>query len=109
MIGRLSGDHNFANLYRRGRGVFVDSLRLKYLWVSNSPTKVAVVVSKKISTKATQRNLYKRRIWGCLRDNRQLLPTTTCHLVITAQPLIKKLPYAELCQEIIKLLKKIPQ
>lgn len=107
MIARLSGDHNFSDLYRRGRGVFVDSLKLKYLWVSKSPTKVAVVVSKKISNKATKRNLFKRRIWGCLRDNRDLLPTKPCHLVITAQPKIKQLPYSELCQQTIKLLNKI--
>lgn len=107
VITRLTGDHNFDNLYKHGRRLRGVSVGLGYIKTTSSSTRVAIVVSKKISTKATKRNLYKRRLWGCVRANQQLLPLSNYHVVISAQPRIKETSFKELNQEVADLINKI--
>ncbi len=109
VIPRLSGEHNFRDIYKKGRRLKNSVAQLIYLKVATKTTRVAVVVSRKVSTLATRRNLYKRRIWGCLRDNRQLLPTKGYNLVVAVLPAIKNLTYQELNQEIVNLISKTKQ
>lgn len=104
---RLSGEQNFLNTYRHGkrfRGVLV---QLTILKTKTEKSRLAVVVSRKISNLATKRNLYKRRIWGCLRGYRRFIPINGYNLVFTALPAIKNTTYQELDQEIGKLISKI--
>ncbi|HCM45371.1 MAG TPA: hypothetical protein DIS54_00850, partial [Candidatus Veblenbacteria bacterium] len=53
VIARLSGEHNFLNIYRHGRRFKTSVAQLAYLRLKSEPTRVAVVVSKKISNLAT--------------------------------------------------------
>ncbi|HBZ36564.1 MAG: hypothetical protein UW06_C0008G0017 [Parcubacteria group bacterium GW2011_GWE1_43_8] len=107
VIARLSGEHNFLNIYRHGRRFKTSVAQLAYLRLKSEPTRVAVVVSKKISNLATKRNLYKRRLWACLRQQRQLLPVKGYNVIITALPAIKNLTYQELNREIEGLIAKL--
>ncbi len=107
VINRLTGDRNFQYLYRRGQRARGQVVNLNYIKVKDPLTKVAVVVSKKVSPLATKRNLYKRRIWASLRAQRHLLPAPGHYLAVIAQVKIKDFNYQELNKEIGSLLKKI--
>ena len=107
VIPRLSGEHNFRDIYKKGRRLRGSVAQIAYLRVNSELTRVAVVVSRKVSNLATKRNLYKRRLWGCLRENRKLLPTKGYNLIITALPAIKNLTYQELNKEIENLISKL--
>lgn len=106
VLPRLVGKKNFTNVYRYGRKLYTPSMMVNYLRNPQEVTKVAVVVSRRVSKLATQRNLYKRRLWGCLREHRQLIPAGY-YLIISARPAIIELTYKELSLQIESLLRKI--
>lgn len=106
VLPRLSGEKNFKLIYRRGRRVSKHSLSVIYLHTPPTKTKIAVVVSKRVSHKAHQRNLYKRRLWGCLRELRKFLPANTLIIVLT-KPTIKNLSYSQIKQDLVNILKTI--
>lgn len=106
VIPRLAGEVNFRDVYRHGRRFRGKDLAVSFLKVGNNSTRVAVVVSRRVSNLANKRNLYKRRIWGCLRDHRSHIPPHY-YLVITAQPSIKQLSYQELSKQLKELIDKI--
>ncbi len=108
VIPRLAGEDKFRSVYRRGRRFRGQDLVVSFLRAPNQKTRIAVVVSRKVSNLATKRNLYKRRLWGCLRDHRHQLPANF-YLVITAQPGIKKLTYQNISHQLKVLIGKLPQ
>ena len=109
VVVRLAGEYNFRNVYRRGRRLRGQFISLSYIKVPASPTRVAVVVSRQVSNRATKRNLYKRRLWSGIREHQAQLPRQNYHLVITAQPKIRALIYQEISDELGEFIKKLPQ
>ena len=107
VIARLAGERNFHSIYKYGRRLRGANLNLSYLKVPQLPTRVAVVVSKQVSNKATKRNLYKRRLWASLRGLRQYLPKTGYNLVVSARASVKTQTYAALNRELIDILKQL--
>lgn len=107
VIARLAGERNFRDVYRHGLRLRGRGLGLNYLKVKAKPTRVAVVVSRKVSKLATKRNLYKRRLWASLRAHRQELPSQDYYLVIAVQPAVRDLTYLEFDNELKKLLTKL--
>ena len=63
-------------------------------------SKVAVVVSKKIAKKATQRHLLKRRVLAVVRD---ILPPATS-IIVYARKESVALPYSHIQKEMKELL-----
>lgn len=106
VIPRLAGEGNFRHVYKRGIRLRGKDISISALKVADEKTRVAVVVSRKVSSLATKRNLYKRRLWGCLRDHRHQIPPRH-YLVITAQPSIKQLSYQELSEQLKALIDRI--
>jgi ribonuclease P protein component len=106
VIARLSGEKNFRSIYKYGRRFKSLNLNLNYLAVPASPTRVAVVVSKQVSNKATKRNLYKRRLWASLRAQRNFLPKTG-YLILSAKATVAAVTFTALNQEVMNLLKQI--
>jgi len=72
---------------------------------STSNTQVSFVVSKKISKKATKRNLLKRRGYSAIKKVKsKIIPNFICVFYFKNKPI--ELNYSELEKEISTLLKK---
>ncbi|MDZ4229958.1 MAG: ribonuclease P protein component, partial [Candidatus Veblenbacteria bacterium] len=72
-------------------------------------TRVAVVVSRQVSPRASKRNLVKRRLWAGLREHRAALPAQGYHVIVTGQPKLLHLAYAELARELGSFIRRLPK
>jgi len=103
---RLTKKRDFQRVYSSGRSFFSSSLRLKILPNQLDSIRVAVVVSTKVSKKATKRNRLKRQLLEIVRLNlKKLLPGVD--VVISAQPQALKQDYPELEAVFMGLAKKV--
>lgn len=105
---KLRGRKNFA-LFSGARQFRGDLLRIAVIIPEEGDIceqKAAFVTSKKVSLKAVDRNLIKRRLRDIYRRCRTLLPDRIW-LMIIALPSAKGASYGELQTEIIKLFEKI--
>ena len=68
---RLHNSRDIARVYRKGRSAGSDLFRLAWIVSNRTESRVAVVTSRKLSTKAVRRNLLKRQIRGIIHE---LLP-----------------------------------
>ncbi len=83
---RLHKDRDIARVYQKGRSARSDLFRLSWLPARSRAPRIAVVTSRKLSTKAVRRNLLKRQARGIIAE---LLPRlTTIDLVIQILPAI---------------------
>lgn len=83
---RLHRDREIARVYQKGRSARSDLFRLSWLPSRSPVARVAVVTSRKLSTKAVRRNLLKRQTRGIVAE---LLPRLTpIDLVIQILPSI---------------------
>ena len=63
----------FKNLFKKGIIIDSQSFSLKYIKGQGEEFKISVVISKKVSLKATERNLLKRRFLSVLMEQKDLL------------------------------------
>lgn len=101
-IWRLTNERDFNFMYRRGRRWRAQGFTL-YYWYNptlTTHTQFGVVVSKRVSGLATERNLYKRRLWAALSVVHKKFPSKGAKLVLVAGPTIVNQPYGVLCQQI---------
>lgn len=91
----LRGNHEILKHGQRRRGKTMEV----FMEPSASP-KLAVVVGKNVSLLAVKRNLTKRRVKSVLLE---LLPKLKSNLVVRAFPSVLKVSYAELKNELTKL------
>ncbi|MFA5022315.1 MAG: ribonuclease P protein component [Patescibacteria group bacterium] len=68
---RLTKDQDFKKINALGRAFFSTYFRVKYLANKLSYSRLAVVVSTKVSKKSTKRNRLKRQLREIIRLNRQ--------------------------------------
>ncbi len=102
---RRGGKNLFLHPNRPGRrinsplfGVEIISLNPK-----SSDFKCAVVVSKKISTRAPIRNLIKRRLYSAIRElNAMIKPGLG--IIIFAKPPLLNVSYSDIVTELTKIL-----
>ena len=59
---RLTKKKDFENVFKKGKGIKGDFLILRFVGNKTKTCRFGIVVSKKISKKATVRNKIKRRI-----------------------------------------------
>lgn len=59
-------------------------------------TRVAVVVSKKVTKTAVKRNRIRRRIYEAIRQNLEFLPEKRDYIFVVYVEDILKMPYSEL-------------
>jgi ribonuclease P protein component len=100
---RLKKKKDFERIYKKGRGFKGDSLFLKILENKEELTRIGIVVSKKVSKKAVQRNKIKRQMREIMRG---MNVKKGFDVVIVAYPSILKKEFSEIKREIIYLLKK---
>ncbi len=67
-IHRLKKKNDFERVYKKGQGFRKDFLFLKCAANDSNVSRIGIVVSKKVASKATDRNLIKRRIRGAVKE-----------------------------------------
>ena len=105
---RLHGDAHFKRLARLGRPFFGTSLTFRIAPQGEDrsrPSRFAFVVSAKVSKKAVERNLLRRRIREIVRKALPSIKSGLDVLVIT-KPNARTLSFQELEQEVHMLLTK---
>ena len=105
---RLRGDAVFKHLMRVGRPFFGQSITFRIAPQGDDrsqPSRFAFVVSTKVSKKAVERNLLRRRLREIIR---KVLPRIKSGLdiMISTRPQACKLSFQELEQEVHALLTK---
>jgi ribonuclease P protein component len=107
---RLNKTKEIQTLMKKGRSFYSPVLMVKVMANELPQSRFSVVVSNKVSKKATQRNLIKRRLREIVRA---LLPKleTGADVVILASPKMisssgKVLGYQDMAQEIEAVFKK---
>ena len=69
-INRFHGRNSLNNVYKYGQTINLSQINLRYLTGTKAqPTRIAVVVSKKVNKSAVARNKIRRRIYEVLRLN----------------------------------------
>lgn len=107
---RLCKKKDFDRVFKKGKGIFGKTLGIKaYKNKEFSYPRFGVIVSNKISKKAVERNLIKRRIRSILVQKYKEDPV--CDVVIITLPSIKNQKFSEINKELdkcfIKLKKRI--
>jgi ribonuclease P protein component len=64
---RLTGERRFAQLAGKGRPVHGQYLSIKYATGGGPVTRIGIVISKKVSKKAVERNRLRRQLRELLR------------------------------------------
>lgn len=114
---RLRHWRDFEAVYQRGRSRRTPHLTLRALppqlqhqsqvhgpvATGSPPTRVGIVVGRKVSKKATIRNRIKRRLRACMG---QLLPSLSpgWQLVVMARPAAGECDYAQFLRELEQML-----
>jgi len=99
---RLTSEQDYARVYRRGRRFRSSSFNCSVLPVPG-PTRLGIVVSKKVSLKATVRNRYKRWLSASCRELKTLIPKQGYHLVLSVSPSIGKTSHPDIHRELERL------
>lgn len=68
-------------------------------------TRIAVVVSKKVTKTAVSRNRIRRRIYEALRENMEMIPKKRDYIFVVYDKELLKMPYNQL----VKLLGELVQ
>ena len=96
---RLHLTADITAVYRRGKKIYHPLIRFLYLATQHPIARVTVIVSYKVSPRATRRNLVKRRLRVALR-----LPllhlVRPCDMIVIAQPAARQASYQELAQAV---------
>ncbi|MDD4358411.1 MAG: ribonuclease P protein component [Candidatus Pacebacteria bacterium] len=100
---RLTKKKDFDRVYKKGRGIRSDSLFLKILENDKEKTRIGIVISKKVSKKAVERNKIKRRIREIVR---KMDFCKGFDIIVVAYPNAKEKDFEGIKQEIIYLFKK---
>ena len=104
-INKIRRKIDFNRIFRLGKTIHGGFLTARFL-PSQKEAGVAVVVSAKISKKATARNKIRRRVAESLRKHMELFPQKTA-LVLIAQPKALGAEFRDLDDECLKILNKI--
>lgn len=102
---RLKKRKDFEKVLNQGRNLRKDFLFLKVINNDLDSNRFGFIVSKKVSKKAVERNLIKRRLREIVRlsplDNREKIDG-----VFIASPLIKEKTFQEIKEEVNSLLEE---
>jgi len=104
-IFRLSKQSDFKNVFSNGRKVFGKVFNIRFLPNLEKSSRISVIVSNKISKKATARNLIKRRVREIIR---KILPKLKQNydIIITVLSPASSLDFHQLESEVVSGFKK---
>ncbi|MFA6422482.1 MAG: ribonuclease P protein component [Candidatus Buchananbacteria bacterium] len=102
---RLSKEGDFKQVFSRGQKIFGKVFIIRLLPNLANNSRICIIVSNKISKKATVRNKLKRQVKEVIR---QYLPRfrDNFDIIITALPPSLELDYGQLAAEIIQGLQR---
>lgn len=103
-INRLSQKKDFVSLKNKGLRKQSRSFGLLYMTTSNPNSRVGIIVSNKISLKATERNKAKRWLREAAYRQR---PKTSFDLLFLAKKEILKSTFAKINEEVKETFSKI--
>lgn len=104
---RFHGHNSLNAVYRNGTTLRGSNVTLKVApRTNNRPYRVAVVVSRKVSKSAVQRNRIRRRIYEVVRQNDENLTNKDLIFTIFSDQFVS-LPAEELESSITQLLSKV--
>lgn len=99
---------DFDLVYKKGRRIRGKSFGLIVLLSDNKneSCKIGIIVSKKVSKKASERNKLKRQIGNVLIENTANMTQLGEKIILTAFPAPKTRNFQEVKEELIELFKK---
>lgn len=103
---RLKKKKDFENVFKNGKSVFSKILGVKFVDNNLDKNRYGVLVGKKVSKKAVERNLVKRRIREIIRKD-CLNITNNKDIIILTLPEILKSDYDAIKKALFFCLKKI--
>jgi len=92
---------------RRGKRVSDKFFQFRYLLNKSATCRFSLVVSKKVSKKAVERNAIRRRIYEAIGQNLHHLGKTCYDVVALISPAAKEASFKDLLAHIIISLKKL--
>ncbi len=102
---RLLIDEDFQAVFKKGRSFFSPIINIRYFKNKSELFRFGIVVSNKVSKKATIRNNIKRRLRAVIRKHfDEIKPSFDC--VVIAKPAILNSSYKEIEETVLKLLKR---
>jgi ribonuclease P protein component len=99
---RITEKEEFNRIFEKGTALHCDLLMIKILKNDLGIRRFAVIVSKKISNKAVERNRIKRQIREILRTNQERFPDSS-DVVVYPKPQIKEREYQEIEERMLKI------
>lgn len=102
---RVTKKSDFDLIFKKGKSFHSPFLTIKILDVGLGKQRFAVLVSKKVSNKAVDRNTVKRTLREVIKKNIKLFPAQS-DVVIYAQPKALNLSLQDATTLIQKILKK---
>lgn len=105
-LGRLTKRKDIQLVLSKGRHFPFRAFRVKFLRRPQSELRIAIIVSKKVSKKAVERNRIRRRFREALRVHRSRFGVSGDLAAFPSNELLT-ISFAELGQEMLKLAKKI--
>ena len=83
-------------VYQKGKTIRKSKMSLVFCDNTRGFTRIAVVVSKKVSKTAVSRNRIRRRIYEAIRENMEFVPLKRDYIFVVYSADILKMPYKEL-------------
>ncbi|MDD5651800.1 MAG: ribonuclease P protein component [Parcubacteria group bacterium] len=103
---RVAKKKDFDLIFKKGKILHSDFFTVRFLKNDMDFRRFAVLVSKKISPKATERNRLKRILREAIRKNQKLFPSGNDY-VFYVKKNYSKISFRELEKLIIKMLKNL--
>jgi len=102
---RLAKQKDFDNVFKRGKPVFSTNLKIKFVTNERKNSRLAFVVSNKISKKATVRNKLRRQMSEIVRTNLKMIKMGYDVVVVVKQSILKR-NFEQIEKELLADLKK---
>jgi len=83
-----------------GKKIYTPNLLLIYSLNRNTPTRLAITISKKVDKRAVKRNLFKRRVREIFRQYHKFL-RSGFDIVVIARKDSAELPYSDLKKDLL--------
>jgi ribonuclease P protein component len=64
----LKKKKDFEQVFKKGRALRKDLLSVKFIKTKQEHSRIGIIVSKKVSNKATERNIIKRRVRAAMKE-----------------------------------------
>jgi len=104
---RLTKEKDFKQVIKKGRSFFISEFGIKFLKKKSlSPTKIGIVIPKKITRTIVKRNRVKRQIRHIFFDLIEQMPPRY-QIVFLARADLLKLEFKKMQEKIIAVLKQV--